>query len=236
MTGLLQRLVERAAGTASIVRSSARLSAAAIPRTVPEPLAVDDRASADTAFPPAPAYIPDPDPIPRPAVSARAESRFGPAAMTSGSTPTPPIRATIGAGGPPEAEQPLAGPRLSTALDAGPATMATVNRALAEARPAEPHVAATRPPIRATRSADDWLPPARLLDRVIDPLPKRPLAPVPASPVAAAAADLEPTEIHIHIGQIDLNATVETPPARRKREAPRSVSLDAYLATRGGRE
>ena len=55
----------------------------------------------------------------------------------------------------------------------------------------------------------------------------------PPSAVAPEAAD-EPTEVHIHIGRIDVTAVHDAPSAPRKRAAatPDPMSLDAYLARR----
>jgi hypothetical protein len=48
------------------------------------------------------------------------------------------------------------------------------------------------------------------------------------------AATAQETEVHIHIGRIEVTALHEAPrPAARPRERPQPVSLDAYLAARG---
>jgi hypothetical protein len=53
-------------------------------------------------------------------------------------------------------------------------------------------------------------------------------------PAAHAAASGEPSEVHIHIGRIEVSAVHEAAPPRRP-PAPRPLpmSLDAYLAKRG---
>jgi hypothetical protein len=54
------------------------------------------------------------------------------------------------------------------------------------------------------------------------------------NPAAHAAASGEPSEVHIHIGRIEVSAVHEVAPPRRP-PAPRPppMSLDAYLAKRG---
>lgn len=42
----------------------------------------------------------------------------------------------------------------------------------------------------------------------------------------------QPTEVHVHIGRIDVTAIQEAPKPRRKSEPNSAVSLDAYLASR----
>ena len=62
-----------------------------------------------------------------------------------------------------------------------------------------------------------------------------PAAPVPPRDVAfaAGAGREDTTELHIHIGRIDVTAVREAEPTRRKpAAAPAATSLDAYLAQR----
>ena len=69
-----------------------------------------------------------------------------------------------------------------------------------------------------------------------------PLAPMPQPSsrrgalqqgVAAAQGESD-TEVHIHIGRIDVTAVHEAPPQRRRAAAsPAPMSLDGYLAQRG---
>ena len=52
------------------------------------------------------------------------------------------------------------------------------------------------------------------------------------SPARAAKAE-EPTEVHVHIGRIDVTAVHEpAAPRRRPAGAPAPMSLDTYLARR----
>jgi hypothetical protein len=66
-----------------------------------------------------------------------------------------------------------------------------------------------------------------------------PLTPPPvrrgATPQGSTAAPGEDnTEVHIHIGRIDVTAVHETPAARRRAPgAPAPMSLDGYLAKQG---
>jgi len=53
---------------------------------------------------------------------------------------------------------------------------------------------------------------------------------------AARASAHEPSEVHVHIGRIEVTAVHEAPPAREKKRAARQpMSLEAYLAKRHGR-
>jgi len=56
-------------------------------------------------------------------------------------------------------------------------------------------------------------------------------------PVAVAAVDSEPaTEVHVHIGRVELTAIAESPPPQRKtRSASTGRSLDEYLQQRKDR-
>jgi hypothetical protein len=72
----------------------------------------------------------------------------------------------------------------------------------------------------------------------------RPAALAPQTPPSArrvatlqsstAAPGEDNTEVHIHIGRIDVTAVHETPAARRRAPgAPAPMSLDGYLAKQG---
>jgi hypothetical protein len=58
--------------------------------------------------------------------------------------------------------------------------------------------------------------------------------PAMTNPAIHAATGGEPSEVHVHIGRIEVSAVHEAAPARRP-PAPRPppMSLDAYLAKRG---
>jgi hypothetical protein len=65
--------------------------------------------------------------------------------------------------------------------------------------------------------------------------PVAPRASAWSTPMAPTGAPREPTEVHIHIGRIDVNALHDGAPAPRRRPAaatPAPMSLDAYLARR----
>lgn len=54
-----------------------------------------------------------------------------------------------------------------------------------------------------------------------------------AHPPLRAAKTEEPTEVHVHIGRIDVTAVAEpAAPRRRPAAAPALMSLDTYLAKR----
>jgi hypothetical protein len=54
------------------------------------------------------------------------------------------------------------------------------------------------------------------------------------NPATHAVANGEPSEVHIHIGRIEVTAMHEAAPPRRPPvQKPPPMSLDAYLAKRG---
>jgi hypothetical protein len=54
------------------------------------------------------------------------------------------------------------------------------------------------------------------------------------NPATHAVASREPSEVHIHIGRIEVTAVHEAaPPRRLPAPRPSPMSLDAYLAKRG---
>lgn len=56
----------------------------------------------------------------------------------------------------------------------------------------------------------------------------------PGPSIHAVAAEQEPTEVHVHIGRIEVTAVHEAPPARKRPEPPprTAPSLEDYLAQR----
>ena len=49
----------------------------------------------------------------------------------------------------------------------------------------------------------------------------------------AVQAEAEPTEVHVHIGRVEVTALAESSPARpARRPRPEAMSLDDYLAQR----
>jgi hypothetical protein len=253
MNGLLHRLAARAAGSAVLLRSNARLPyrggllnwtttseservtpPAAVPRTthdsevpVPEPIRCDPLQRADLPITVVAASLREArasrqtDDIVRqpvnPPVAPRSPLAAGPSTATTPRTSSLEVHAPISAQDAPTARERLAVP--------------------------------VQPPIIVSlETANGAIPPtpAPLLPRTIDctapaPMPPPVIAqtiyPALASPAdrqqqVKTAAD-ETTEVHIHIGRIDVTAVHEAPPRRCKpppQQAP--MSLDAYLARR----
>lgn len=225
MKGLLHRLAERAAGTAASLRPDARLSYVDAPPVVaaaeqPE-LAPADNGSPDArgSAVPAPMWP----------------------AMPAGRTST---AAATGTGRPVFTDQGAAavGPR-PHGHEGRPITPSPAPPLLARAPQAVPSrvtVPAAQPPTpvpHAPGRADSaghnpvpWDEPVRLVatDAPADAMPMPSLRPSASMPAAA-----EPTEVHVHIGRIEVTAVHEPPEPRRpvtSRAPP--VSLQAYLATK----
>ena len=103
--------------------------------------------------------------------------------------------------------------------------------------PLSPHEAAT-----SARPAMHFDDPAPLMPRTARPAPLAPVAqpsarrflPSQGASSANAANGDDSTEVHIHIGRIDVTAVQEAPPPRRRAAAaPPPMSLEGYLAQRG---
>ena len=252
MKGLLHRVAARAAGTAVAVRSDAGLpyagSGAGL-RDVGEaeahfPTVVAPRSqmpSASTAHEPErAARAPDsadrmPDANAARATPPRVDAATDAAAVRD--TPTIVPNAMLA---------PRVEPTQPSAFDEPGLTMPPVRVAppMPGVAPTaiEPGAEAAHAPrlvAIAARNATEPDEPAPLMPREARPTP---LAPVPqpatrrgTSPQSIAAAQSEAdTEVHIHIGRIDVTAVHETPaPRRRAAAAPAPMSLDGYLAQRG---
>ena len=233
MSGLLQRLAARATGNAWTVRSDARLPFAA-PMAMEEP-ATSPPAVQDAALPMAPhrhAQRPTTSPhrdastdgpaVPQPLPSAGAPNARG-AARTEPidvpplfqpqpvfAAPTPALRTASEDAAPtgfaPQRQMPDGDPRPGSTV-AAPAERQTVRPT-----PADPPALM---PSRSTRS------PRRHTPSVSTSAPRTPAA----TPMATA------TEVHVHIGRIEVTA-LQAPVARPRpaRERTQPVSLDAYLA------
>lgn len=252
MTGLLQRLGALATGTARTVRSDARLPFSA-ERMAPLPPAGDDAGSAAVAlWPQTPQTPQTTQPAPADAAGIAPEpcvAAAEPAARLSRASGSPLL------GGPhdPPAIAPTA-PAWRQPAGAPPRVAATA-RMDPDAPVTAPWVGATgmSPHVDAVRNAaPNTVPHATKADAT------RPEAPAPLLPSSAGshaqpsaavlraasaaaavqqgtqAAPPQDTEVHIHIGRIEVTAVHEAPrPRARPRERAQPMSLDAYLARRG---
>lgn len=255
MKGLLHRLAERAAGTATAIRSDARLPFA---RVAP---AFGDSDTTD-AGPRLGAAI-EPAVVPQAPVAARVETPVPAAARGSTQASQATARAApLGPAAPPRgqttAPAALDAPAVRVAVEAAPTPPRRAEGAAANAmmksiedRRVDATVQEQRLPLHAAGTPDPAPPPrsAETARRRPGPAPLMPAvapAPLPSgaavaaavlrnsdgrAAVALSAAD-EPNEVHIHIGRIDVTATNEPAPRRRPAAATAPVSLGTYLARR----
>lgn len=253
MSGLLQRLGARATGTAWAVHSDARLpfgAARLADRQVPPD--ADPAPQAGTARLPRAHAV---DPVVAPPVATRtpahhaqdiAPTRADPQAVPQAPAP-PAARVPLVPDGllsPQHVPAPAQPPRAADAPAPAPTALRPVTTAMAAPERA-PGFAAMPAPVLAAPSTQ---PTAAALAAPGTPaplLPARPrndaqphhartapnhlFGPQRASPTAP-----QETEVHIHIGRIDVTALHEAPrPKARPRERAQPMSLDAYLAQRG---
>jgi hypothetical protein len=225
MKGLLHRLAERAAGTAATLRPEARLSPVGAPPLV--------AAAEDPDIAPAVNGGPDTrDPAgPPPMRPGTPAGRTSPAAAMGAGRPLFTDASAAAVGPTPHGHEdrpvtPSPAPPLLT--PAPPVAPSRDTRPAAQAFAPVPH--APRHAEWAGRTAVPWAEPARLLapDAPADAMPMPSLDPPAAMPAVA-----EPTEVHVHIGRIEVIALHE-PPAPRRPAPPRAapVSLQVYLSAK----
>lgn len=260
MKGLLHRLATRAAGTAAPVRSDVRLPFGA--GGWGEAVEAAGDAAGDAAAPsryadaPAGADAPALD-VPAPPVAA-APVPIGHAPVPA--TPWPAVRAAPPAF---ETRAP-AGPRARAEAQREERLPPRLVDHLPEARVANDAAGRRSDGEATTESAANTAPPASPARGTFsavaaasahrtghaEPARLMPAAALPPAPVAAVSAarwpawaphappstakSEEATEVHVHIGRIDVTALHEpSAPRRRPAAAPAPLSLDAYLARRG---
>jgi hypothetical protein len=259
MKGLLHRLAARAAGTAVPVRSDVRqpfggagLGWSEATDTEadagrPAPAVAGARHAEAKGAPPGRSVARTKEDAPAPMVDEPAAHVVQAAAVHSfgDAIATPSARHEAAAGT-------VAAERLPPRLVDGPPVVAAVTNAPAERIEAEPGV---QPPMnepphpfgQATPGIGSkpmpWRPertePTRLMPAAEPsqtPAAGLSAARAPAwaaHPPAQAVKTEEPTEVHVHIGRIDVTAVHEAAPSRRRPAgAPSPMSLDAYLARR----
>lgn len=239
MSGLLSRLAARAAGTALAPRADAGLAGysgsggfaleeGGLPSGPPARAVVPESPGT-----PAIARMPASEPAQTPAVPAPAQEV---AAYPLDDAIAPLLSAMPPARMPTAAERTLA-PEMPRVLSAAPAASwhdADGSRSASAHDAPSAFVAAGGVP---EADVDRGPEPAPLMARGPAPAPLVPVPPlrfvVPVPGIAPQAASVD-TEVHIHIGRIDVTAVPEAPAPRRsepKVQAP--MSLDAYLAQRG---
>jgi hypothetical protein len=230
MTGLLHRLAAAATGKSMLVRSNARLP-------------VNDAAPAWTD-------VADALPVPRPPARHPAPTEPPPGADSLSASPRPEqarqgpaIEASLETAAVAQAERGEDALRLEP-----PAPLLPVRLALAPieaaAAPAPPQLrtAARNPPDQeepgsAAAPADRALRTTSMLERVEPPalLPRAATRSAPAEQFRTSeSSDADDgTEVHIHIGRIEVTAVQAPPPRRKSPSMPPPMSLDEYLVKRG---
>jgi hypothetical protein len=256
MSGLLSRLAARAAGSTLVLRADARL-----PRDGVSGRSVAMEEGSPVAAGPAHRVVPEMPETP-PAVPVQVEplAHVPDAPQSAADVLAADVRAAdVRAAAVPvpvhdsAADLPGAvrAPLLSAAMPA-PVTYAPAPASAAAAAPAAARVAAGAmpPPAPALAAAtlaptpapapeirpDPGADPVLLMARGPSPAPLAPVAPRVVLPLQGAVAQAAgaDTEVHIHIGRIDVTAVQEAAAPRRSGapvQAP--MSLDAYLAQRG---
>lgn len=253
MNGLLSRLAASAAGSAVVVRSDARLpyggagsdwaeaesseaapADALAPRSQRVSTAVSREATPQVPQVP-PIRLADPDVGMKHTIEPR--QRVGPAPLLPGKTartfdgtesrdPAPPLSADVAANPVPDADR--------ADLPAAPIEQSTLMPSLARPAVAE----ATPSPFTARNDPARLLPQTRRSSLPSSDTTAPPHAfPVNFAPPQAVAQTMagDDTEVHVHIGRIDVTAVHEpAPPARRRAAAATRapMSLDTYLAAR----
>lgn len=239
MSGLLQRLGARATGTAWAVRSDVRLPFSA------ERMAPDLRASA--AVDPVPTAAPQ-----RPGMQAQAlaeSTGVTPAPLVAYSAPAQQHAAATDAQRPRRPQDTRAAAQATRAQAQPPAALQTATaaqplemlQALGKRPPARAQGAVESIAVLRARTADSAPPeapepllPAAAGSRTQPSNALRPALPAAIGQQCTQAAAQQDTEVHIHIGRIDVTAVHETSkPKARPRERAQPMSLDAYLAKRG---
>jgi hypothetical protein len=245
MTGFLQRLAERAMGVSRPARAASAAPFAPLTEAVGEETAAEIRPGPESASAPSPVARGSATTVMRsiePLTTGAQPSPSAPAA------PTPSLVAELTT-----LKQMTAPPLIAPAPAAMPSPPSPGTEAAA-ARETVPEVRAARPDFAGLPASEVRLP--RLPNEHVENAHPLQSAPPPllastsdspsafrvATPGGAATADRrtqaveETTEVHVHIGRIEVTAVHEPAPAKpaaARRPAP--MSLDEYLARRLGR-
>ncbi|SFL96439.1 hypothetical protein [Variovorax sp. OV329] len=228
MTGLLHRLAARATGTGWTVRSDLRLpwDAAGLASTH------DDAPPIESALPGVRAPVRDrqDSPAAHSHESPRAVSRRAQEPVVA-DEPVAPL-STLEQSAP---AKELPKPRMPAARQPPAASHASAKDAGVQARATAQTSERPQPSPRQRQGEPAPLLPARpatASHAALSPRAGQGLAAFQVASHTQAAAGQE-TEVHIHIGRIDVTALHESPrPKARPRERTQAVSLDAYLAAR----
>ena len=240
MSGLLQRLAARATGSAWALRSDARLPFASAPGMVevldtepPQPATSHRPIQAEPSQTTLsrPANLPPPEPTPAamlPLAPARqwAGAEDAPAAPGSAQSPLAAVHNEATA----QPTSPVDRSHGAVATDHRPITERTASPLAQGSAPyADP--APLLPPAMERGAATHRQTAAGITQHGI---PRAPHALQPLrQPLATPATAAEPTEVHVHIGRIEVTAITQPQPAKpAARQRTQPLSLDAYLARR----
>lgn len=240
MKGLLHRLADRAAGTATLLRPNSRAGYAAAPM----PLETDMGWPADRPAPPttpaAQAMTSQHRPHTNVETGSMASSRDHAAAISSREAALP-VQSTDADIGPAPLRPPAESTPPSVQAESSGAQLQKPSREIEVAIVGVPRQLDAEPDILVAPRAESTSIDAPALHRT-EAQPTRLLPPTAATPPRNAGSSLpaqrpgatdDSTEVHIHIGRIDVTAVHEPPPRRRAPVASAApMSLDAYLAKR----
>lgn len=248
MNGLLHRMAARAAGTAVAVRSDAGLAYAG------GGVGLGDTGEVDTHFAMAPEPLAQ---MARASTAHEHEQKTRPADLpvvaVTALTPSPHVTGSNDAGAVRDASLVAPSAGVTPRVDSAPPSAIDEAQLVRPPSQVEPLMPPNPPAglesgAKATHTPRDVAlsspmmqadEPAPLMPRAARPIP---LGPVPqpanrrsALPQGSNATQSEvDTEVHIHIGRIDVTAVHEAAaPRRRATAAPAPMSLDGYLAQRG---
>ena len=228
MTGLLHRLAQRATGSAWTVRSDLRLPFGAeglerLQGDASAPLMQAPVAGAQAAVRPGSAAAAARD---CPAQALHAEAVWSQAPMPPAREPAP-TRAPLATAAPAQPSEATGATGTGAARAAAVPAIAAALQTPARPRPTPPRGGAEPAPLLPSQPSTAGQA-APLHETVRGPAAFALRHHAPQS----AAADQE-TEVHIHIGRIEVTALHEAPaPKARRRERTPPVSLDAYLDAR----
>lgn len=246
MNGLLHRLAARATGSALTLRADARLAYGASAPLLAEPAPPGPRLS-DAAPAPSPEnFRQDAAHLSSLTAKQAAPPRMPDAVADDAqkeSKPQTPAPARLFAASQPGLPP---GDAQAPAVASQPPQRASLDAGLPAQDPAAPQALqplAAAPPVSQRLDPSALVQPSHSNRPVPAPLlPRQNNAPPPASaswPAASPAASLaraaeEATEVHVHIGRIEVTAVHGAAPPRRRPAAapPVSTPLDAYLAAR----
>ena len=240
MKGLLHRLADRAAGSATLLRPNARAGYAAAPMQFETDMGLPADRPAMPTTPAAQAMTSQHRPQTNAAAVPMASPRDHAAAISSREAALP-VQSTDADIDPAPLRPPAEATPPSVQAESAGAQLQMPSREIEVAIVGVPRRLDAEPDILVAPRAESTSIDAPALHRT-EAQPTHLLPPTAATPPRTAVAPLpaqrpgasdDSTEVHIHIGRIDVTAVHEPPPRRRAPVASTvPMSLDAYLAKR----